>query len=222
MTKKFAVLGKPINHSKSPIIHSTIFSILGIDATYQAIELGDGLPEFLRSHTDFTGFSITMPLKDQAFAISQDLDEAARATRSVNTLLRYEDGWNGFNTDTFGIQMALKDADLSSVLVIGTGATARSAIVALRALSSNVKVWGRNQESSGSLAMEFSVEVAGNIAEASKSSAVVSTLPALALDGLLFQIVNPIGTLLDVAYHPWPSRAAEYWVKSGKAISGIE
>lgn len=222
MTKKYAVLGKPISHSLSPIIHRTILSSLKIDASYDSFELGSGLNEFLNEHLDFSGFSVTMPLKDEALALSTTIDDGSKVSRSVNTLVKSHHGWVGFNTDIFGIQMSLRDADLSSVLVIGTGATSRSAIAALRHLTSNLKLWGRDQERALSLASEFGVGVAESVAEASDFSTVVSTLPALALDGSVSQIVNPKGTLLDVAYHPWPSKAAEHWSKSGTAISGLE
>ncbi len=222
MTKKFAVLGKPISHSKSPVIHKTILSSLGVDASYEAIELGDDLSEFLDAHSDFSGFSITMPLKDQAFANSTELDANAQASRSVNTLLKVAGGWSGYNTDPFGIHMALKKADLSSVLILGTGATARSAIVAVRNLTSDLRVWGRNHTSALALASEYGVRAAESLVEAGTCSTVVSTLPALALDGLLDQIRDPHGTLLDVAYYPWPSKAANHWTKSGNAVSGLE
>lgn len=222
MTKKYAVLGQPISHSKSPAIHRAIFEKLGVDSSYEAFELGEGLADFLQNHNDFAGFSVTMPLKDHAFELSQILDEAAKATSSVNTLLKTPTGWAGFNTDVFGLTQSLLNTDISNSLVLGTGATARSAIYALQKMGSKVSIWGRDSAKAVNLQNRFSLAIEAEIANAANYSAVISTLPAGSLDHYLNQIAEPSGTLLDISYYPWPSAAASHWLKRGKAISGLE
>ena len=88
MTRQFAVLGSPIEHSKSPQIHRFVFEAVGIDAEYGRFEVSADLKSFLKAHEDFSGFSLTMPLKEQAFEIAENLDSDAQATEAVNTLLR--------------------------------------------------------------------------------------------------------------------------------------
>lgn len=222
MTRKFAVLGKPIAHSKSPVIHNAAFKKLNADASYGAIELGSGLEGFLSDHQDFDGFSVTMPLKDEAFRVSSRLDEMARATSSVNTLFKESGHWCGYNTDVYGIQRAISGVSLENTMVLGTGATARSAVVALLNLGATPKIWGRNPDRVAELAERYQIAAEFEISKCSESSLVISTLPALALDDHLAGIPEPSGTLLDVAYSPWPSKAAIHWGESGHAISGLE
>ena len=98
MTNHYAVLGSPISHSKSPLIHRTIFEHLKLNAVYTSHDVVD-LSEFLDSNAGLSGLSITMPLKDQAFAIASELDYWAQLTESVNTLKKTESGWAGYNTN---------------------------------------------------------------------------------------------------------------------------
>lgn len=222
MTKKYAVLGKPISHSKSPVIHRAAFRFLNADSTYDSFELGEDLGLFLESHSEYSGFSVTMPLKDEAFRVSYELDDVAQATKSVNTLLHTPDGWQGHNTDVFGIQMAVRGFKAEKAVVLGAGATARSAVWALLSLGSEVSIWGRSADKTSDLASQYSIKFEDNIAETANYDLVISTLPAMALNEFIAQIPEPRGTLLDVAYQPWPSKAATHWGKQGKAISGIE
>ena len=128
---RFAVLGSPIAHSLSPTLHHAAFVARSIAADYEAHRVED-LASWLQENPGFSGLSLTMPLKDQAFALAESHDEAALETAAVNTLIKTATGYRGHNTDVQGIRYALRDADLSSVVVVGTGATARSTLVALR------------------------------------------------------------------------------------------
>lgn len=223
MTKRYAVLGSPIAHSKSPIIHNAAFSYRRIDATYEAIEVADGLSEFVaRSGSEFQGFSVTMPLKSQALDVAQRADSLAIATGSANTLVRSAMGWDAFNTDVFGIQHAVSGFNFKTVSVLGTGATARSAIVAMQELGKEVIIWGRAQGSLKQLCAEFELDQQPKLHKACEADLVISTLPPKGLDEHLVEVKSkPSGKLLDVAYDPWPSKAAELWGES-QTISGIE
>lgn len=210
MTRKYAVLGSPIEHSLSPKIHEFIFSRLSADASYERFDLASGLQDFLDSRPDFSGFSLTMPLKTQAFDIAVNHSSAAVATGSVNTLISTSLGWSGFNTDVYGIQAAIAKSP-SKVAVIGSGATARSA---LHAFPKALKViHARNTTAAQGLAKEFEALVV-SFEDAIESEVVVSTLPA----GELAKLISfefRFQTLLDVAYTN-PMFAAEHYV------SGLE
>lgn len=210
MTKKYAVLGSPIDHSLSPMIHSHVFAELAIDSSYERFEIADSLAEFLDAKRDYSGFSLTMPLKDLGFQLSDTLSEAARQTRSVNTLLQTESGWAGYNTDVFGIRSAI-GFEPKSVAVLGSGATARSALAAFP--NSDKFIGARNALTAKQLAEKFNAQVI-SLESAMTAEVVVSTLPV----GVLVKIV-PNGfrfqTLLDAAYMNPRFEAQNY-------VSGLE
>ena len=215
MTRKYAVVGSPISHSKSPIIHRAIFKQLGVDAEYSAHEVTE-LVEFLNAERDIAGLSLTMPLKDQAFRLATELDSWAERTGAVNTLLRTESGWSGFNTDVFGLQQASNSVKFETVTVLGTGATARSALVAFH--GAEVTLWGRNEDSATRLAEEFACRSA-QLNEALSADLVVSTLPGDALLELIpRQSVYP-GTFLSASYAVGSNSSADNF---NGFISGLE
>lgn len=195
MTKRYAVLGFPIAHSLSPIIHYYVHSKLNLDASYERFEVAENLGDFLRSKPDYAGFSLTMPLKDAAFAIAINRSATALATDSVNTLVRTSEGWSGYNTDVFGIVAAI-GSNPTSVAVLGSGATARSALHAFP--NAKLSLASRNTETANRLANRYSAEVV-DFTTAIKTEVVISTLPAGALDPLLPPGFS-FATLLDVAY----------------------
>jgi len=133
---KLAVLGSPIAHSRSPVIHRAAYGALNLDWNYRAIEIKEiELQAFLANlSSDWLGFSITMPLKRRAFELCVSTDSTSKAVRVVNTLVRREEGWAGYNTDVGGAAAALRplmSAKKRNVAVFGAGATATSVAYAL-------------------------------------------------------------------------------------------
>ena len=242
MSKRYAVLGSPIEHSKSPAIHLAAYRVLGLDWEYGRAEVQKGLLRtFLAGLEDvWNGFSVTMPLKEEASRFADELDTFAKLTGATNTLHLDEFGkWHGFNTDVFGIVQAVTEARIGLVkhaLIIGSGATATSAMVAISVLNPNahVEVLARNKEARKSLLalgkeLGLRTRRAGGLRAASRvSNLTISTLPAGALDkqaGKLVKAVfwKPKGALLDVSYNPWHSKLAEAWsAKDKRTISGLE
>ena len=220
MISRYAVLGSPIEHSKSPQIHNAIFNSLGTEASYEKFEVENDLAGWVNQLDDsWRGLSVTMPLKTQALNLAQRVDPLAIATQSANTLIRQEDGWDAYNTDVMGIQLALAGAKFSSVCVLGTGATARSAIVAMLEKGKTVSIWGRDSAKVSNLAAEFGIEPNLSLHTALSQPAVISTLTAHALDEVLHSDYK--GYLLDVIYNPWPTVLAEHFPNS-KVVSGLE
>jgi shikimate dehydrogenase len=215
MTKKYAVIGSPISHSKSPTIHGVIFKQLGIAAEYSSYEVSD-LMEFLKPRNDIAGLSVTMPLKSQAFELATELDFWAQRTGVVNTLVRTDNGWSGFNTDVFGLRQAANSATFQTVAVLGTGATARSALVAFQ--DSDLMLWGRNESSSSKLAAEFDFRSV-QFEEALSADLVVSTLPGEALLELISKGSEHPGTLLSAAYSSGSDLAAVHFQRF---VSGLD
>lgn len=133
-----AVIGSPIAQSLSPAMHNAVFASRSLDWSYLAIEIQAGeLAEMFSSlvHKGIRGLSITMPHKDSAYALVDQLDEAARLARSVNTVSVVGDLLVGSNTDGDGCCNALESAgatlDHARVAVLGAGGTARAIVEAL-------------------------------------------------------------------------------------------
>lgn len=242
MNKRFAVLGSPIAHSKSPAIHLAAYRVLGLDWEYGRAEVQRGLMRTFIAGLDgvWNGFSVTMPLKEEASRFAEELDEYAKLTGATNTLYLDEFGkWHGFNTDVFGIVQAVTEARIGQVkhaLIIGSGATATSAMVAISVLNptAHVEVLARNKVSRKALIalgkrLGLKTSRAGGLRAASRvSNLTISTLPSGALDKQAAALIRawtwkPKGALLDVSYNPWPSKLAEAWSAKGKrTISGLE
>ncbi len=131
-----AVLGSPVSHSLSPALHTAAYAALGLSQwTYDRREVTEGeLAEVVAGlDAEWRGLSLTMPLKEVAFGLAAMVTEVARAAGAINTLVRREDGrWDGANTDVAGIVGALAHVDHGGVAtILGSGATARSAALAL-------------------------------------------------------------------------------------------
>ena len=234
MKTSFSVVGSPIEHSLSPVLHTAAYKHLGLDFAYGKNEVpAGGLNNFLSS-SDLSGVSVTMPLKNEAFAFAASHDRDSLTTGVSNTLVRSTSGWRGFNTDVYGISQALSDvSEPRSTLVIGSGATARSGLVALAKLfpKTEVQLVSRNQEAVVELrAFAETLELSSSIQPATvesilSSDLVMSLVPAGSFAELWKEIGQSdkpkSGILFDVAYNPWPSKLALAW-DSSKVISGIE
>jgi len=241
MSNRLGVVGSPISHSKSPTIHAAAYSVLSKDFEYSKIEVHKNhLMQFVETlDLDWQGLSVTAPLKVEALRLANWSDEISQLAGGANTLLRTDSGWSAFNTDVYGIQRALAEAKIDSasvVSIIGTGATAVSAVIAIARSFPETKmlISGRNKAAlrelvafAKSIGIKKIVMVSTRGA-LTRADLVVSTLPAKALDTDIKKlsksfIAKPKGTFFDVAYDPWPSEAAALWQsKQLSVISGIE
>lgn len=226
---RFAVLGSPIGHSKSPAIHRAAYEVLNNDWSYGAVDLtADKLDEFLESRDEsWRGFSLTMPLKERAFEIAEERDRFASQSGVVNTLLRTTTGWRGFNTDIPGLHAALSEAglDLTHTVVLGAGATAVSAVLAVQlGGAERVTVLARREEASKQLGERFGCESGtfGGTPRIIGATTVISTLPGTVGDSIDLPSGMDEVPLFDVAYHPWPSPLSTRWTSRGtQATSGL-
>ena len=137
MTTRCAVLGDPIEHSLSPVLHRAAYAELGLDWTYDAVRVAaGGLAAYLDGLDDeWRGLSLTMPLKREVVPLLDLARPLGRDPGAANTLLLDTDGGrHGLNTDVPGAEAALgraTDATLHEALVLGGGATATSVLLAL-------------------------------------------------------------------------------------------
>jgi shikimate dehydrogenase len=234
--RRLAVLGSPIEHSKSPSLHRAAYAELGLDWEYVAIEVdGPGLPAFVESRDEtWRGLSLTMPLKRDVLPLLDEVDELAVLAGAANTVLFDSARRRGFNTDVGGIVRALGEHGLDRVgsgVLIGGGATAASALIAMAQLgATEVTVLVRRGGAASAL-IELGTRLGITVDEApivelariTGAELVVSTVPGgtelgvAASDALARQAV-----LLDVAYDPWPSRLAQTWLAvDGTVVHGL-
>jgi shikimate dehydrogenase len=209
-SKHFAVVGDPIDHSLSPRIHSAAYEHLGLDWDYSKHQVAkDSLAIFLNdSGSILSGISVTMPLKIEAARLSGSADEVVKILGVANTLLRTGSSWLGFNTDVFGIQKSLKSAwteGVSTVAVLGAGATAQSALYAayLSAPHASVSVYVRNIASADQISLlaarlGMRLEVHSLSDYTPNHDLTISTVPADALGNL--SRFKQSGWLLNVNY----------------------
>lgn len=230
-----AVLGSPISHSLSPRIHNFAYAKLGISGEYSAIEVGQGeLKAFLdTAGSSYKGFSLTMPLKEEALDISGLIDDYAHQASAINTLIRVGSEWYGYNTDVRGMIQLLSNSDLGDVHVLGGGATARSALVALRDRAAKVTVYRRSESRDAALRMansDIAIRSLTEVREAFQGSLLINTLPINAFlevseigEIIGSQGPTPEGLLLDALYAPWKPPLTRYFEERGKKVfSGID
>lgn len=244
-----AVLGQPVAHSLSPTLHAAGYRALGLtDWRYTAHEVGaDDLAGWVGERDEsWRGLSLTMPLKEVAFEVAATVTETARVTGAVNTLVRRGDlGWDAHNTDVHGIEAALADAPHEGVAtVLGGGATARSALLALAGLgvrSVRLAVRGEARPETLRLAVHagVAVEVVA-LADWAREPGrlVVSTLPPAGAVAAAAALGGPAdgrpadgrrgselsgATVLDVVYADWPTPLARAATAAGAAVvSGLD
>lgn len=164
--KKFAVIGHPIAHSKSPALHEAGFNELDIEASFTAIDIA---PEDLASWIslnmiDYAGLAVTIPHKETIIPLVQKLSPAAQAIGAVNTLYWEHEVLHGTNTDCVGVLRALQSEVLNlegkNVLLLGAGGAARAALFALQTSGANTTIWNRTSDKAVALADEFEADAA--------------------------------------------------------------
>jgi shikimate dehydrogenase len=242
--RRAAVLGSPISHSLSPALHRAAYRALGLSSwLYDAREVQKpALQGFVASlGAEWAGLSLTMPLKEAAFEVADEVSDLARDVGAINTLVRRQDGgWSGENTDVYGVSQALREAGcvwVTSSLVLGSGATARSVVAALADLGCQqvtfaVRSVARPQtlEQAHRAGLEVHVVTLDEVADRVQDvPLVVSTLPAEALADTPRAKLLPTGSrledhlVLDVAYAGWPTPLAQAFEESGaRVMSGFE
>lgn len=227
------VLGSPIAHSLSPALHNAAYRYLGLDDwEYGRFEVTESeLAAFLDGLDEsWRGLSLTMPLKHVALECVDEMSAVAERTGAINTIL-FENGRRiGDNSDVFGIVEAIRERGVDRVAtasVLGGGATARSALVALRELADSATVYVRTptrtpQLESTAAALDLPIRIApwAERSRALEAPLVVSTTPKGGTDDLAGAVPSRPGMLLDVVYAPWPTLLAHAWSQAGGPVAG--
>jgi shikimate-5-dehydrogenase len=230
-----AVLGRPVSHSLSPLLHRAAYAALGLaDWTYDALDIGpDDLPVLLAGLGDeWRGFSVTMPCKQAAVEVADVVDTLPGLLRAANTLIRTDAGWRAENTDVTGVGMALQLAGVQRVghaAIIGAGGTGAAAAVALASLGAqHVDVVVRDPARAVDLVRVLEVlrvpSTVSRLADAELDApVVVSTVPVDAQPAVAALPWHAGQTVLDVLYAPWPTPLAQQvQAVGGTVVGGLE
>jgi shikimate dehydrogenase len=212
-----AVLGRPVAHSLSPALHRAGYAALGLDWRYDAVDLGpDELPGFLDGlGPEWAGLSLTMPLKQAVLPLLDEIEPLAADVAAANTVVLAGGRRVGHNTDVAGIVAALAECGITSVrrsVVLGGGATARSALAALEQLGDRQPRLAVRSHPADTLAAAARLGVEPEVVPLSPAALggcdlVVSTLPAGAADALAAHVAD-VPALLDVVYGSGPTPLA--------------
>ncbi|WP_435055392.1 shikimate dehydrogenase [Micromonospora aurantiaca (nom. illeg.)] len=238
-SRRAAVVGKPIAHSISPVIHAAGYAAAGLTGwSYTRIEAGaDELPGLVAGlGPEWAGLSVTMPGKEVALALADEVSPVAAAVGAANTLVRRQDGtWYADNTDVTGMVEVLTGAGCVAgavVTVLGAGGTARAAIAAAARIgAAEVTVVARRPEAVDELrpvAAAAGVPLAGAGWDGAPSHAradlVISTVPKGVADPLADNFDwRPESVFFDVVYDPWPTPLAAAALAAGcRVVSGLD
>lgn len=234
-----AVLGSPIDHSLSPLLHESAYRALGLnDWTYTQIECtASDLPRVVSAaDPGMRGFSVTRPCKDAALRFADVVSERAHIVESANTLIRRGTEWYADCTDIDGACASLKKSGYTggNVLLLGAGGTSRPYLSALRSAGvegvGRVAIASRAEERA-----QHTLHVAARLgldyswiplndpeilrASCHNATLVISTLPGDAAAGYS-TFLRRTPRLIDVTYAPWPTSLAQVVADNGGTVVG--
>jgi shikimate dehydrogenase len=218
---KFAVVGDPVEHSRSPAIHNAAFAALGIDAEFgwRQVRRGefDQVVGELRSG-ELDGVSVTMPHKHAAYEAADERSERAMRTGAVNTLVVEGDRLMGHNTDVAGVRHALamiESETTAPILILGNGGAAAAALLAVE--GRHVHLSGRSGAGARSLAERVGVEVTVVAwGEPVSMATVINATPlGMAGEDLPDGVVERAAALLDMTYGAQRSSAVAHALALG-------
>jgi 3-dehydroquinate dehydratase/shikimate dehydrogenase len=232
-TQVFGVIGNPIAHSLSPLLHNTAFAKLRINAVYLPFLVKD-LRDFLKAAPDFglRGFSVTLPHKQNILRHLQDCDALSAEIGAVNTVVVRRDGsLFGSNTDYVGVLRALaKKLSLpkSRILILGAGGSARAAAFALARAGAAVAICARRNSMARALARAAGAEVVPR--RSLKSEHFDAILNATPLGMHPQTGISPLQSselhcriVMDLIYRPERTQLLKLAAKKGIAtVSGVE
>jgi shikimate dehydrogenase len=209
---RFAVLGDPVEHSRSPAIHTTMLEMSGLRGEYLRIRadsriLAATLDELRTGRWD--GLNVTMPLKSAAAELADTLSPQAERSRSVNTLALRQDHVDGHSTDSttfLSLVMGERFAALASILVLGSGGSAAAALASL-APHRHVYVAGRRRDQAEMLARRLGGHVVSWGAGVAGALVINTTPLGMAGERLPEGILESAAGLIDLPYRDQPTPA---------------
>ncbi len=232
--RRCAVLGSPVAHSLSPVLHRAAYAELGLPWSYDAIEVTeDTLPGFLEGlDPSWRGLSLTMPLKRAVLPLLDELGTHAATARAANTVVLDDGRRVGENTDVPGAVAALRDrgvGDVRTATVLGGGATATSTLLALAELGCErarlvVREPARATETVEAVQRHRAAPVVDVLrlddVRPEPTDVLVSTVPAVAQDDRVLGLLEGSSAVFEVLYDPWPTPLAARALAAGLPLVG--
>jgi shikimate dehydrogenase len=235
--RRCAVVGSPIAHSLSPALHRAAYAELGLDWTYDHVEVDSaGLGEFVASLDEsWRGLSLTMPLKRTVVPLLDTSDDWVQLSGVANTLVLEDGVKHGFNTDIPGAIAAMEErlpAPARSAVVLGGGATATSVLLALAESGCTsarllVRDPARAEEtiavvSAHRQAPELSVATLSGMSRV-EADLLVTTIPGTAQTPDLLALCAGVPSVFEVVYDPWPTPLARAVLEDGRhLVAGLD
>lgn len=238
--RRAAVLGRPVAHSLSPVLHEAAYRALGLTGwTYERVDVDEtGLPAFVDGlGPEWAGLSVTMPGKRAALAHATEVTPRARTVGAANTLVPCAGGWRADCTDVDGVIGALRCAAGftagARAVVIGAGGTAAAVVVAAAELGVSSLALIVREPARAAETIEAARQVGLGVqvlrwsdtdvrAAVADADLLVSTVPSDALTADLTAL-SGAGRVLDVIYHPWPTPLAQaVTARGGSVATGLD
>ena len=226
--RRCAVLGSPIAHSLSPALHRAAYGYLGLNWTYDRVQVDEqGLAPFVCGlDASWRGLSLTMPLKVAVLELGE-VDQLATLTGAGNTLILEGGSRRVYNTDIAGLTGAVghvAQAPLRRVTILGAGATANAALVAATELGvQQLTVVARTPsraEPLRALARNLGVklDVRPWSRQIPEADLVISTVVSGAADSIADAVADSAPLIVDVIYDPWPTVLATTAQRAGCTV----
>lgn len=232
----YGIIGHPLGHSLSPLVHNWAFAREGIPGAYMAwpVEPGD-LPRFMDAvrALPVSGLSVTIPHKRSVIELVDDLTETAVTIGAVNTVFWREGKLMGENTDVTGFAAALRIRGITpgSALILGAGGAARAAVVGLKFLGAQkITVANRSLKRAEALASEFGIEAVKWDRRAEIAADLVVNTTPLGMSGRLVgespfpsDAFGPEQVVYDLVYNPVTTRLLKHAKAAGcRIIPGLD
>lgn len=232
-TAVYGILGDPVAHSMSPLMHNTAFNRLDIDAVYLAFEV-ENLPKALggMQALGIKGASVTLPFKREVMGLIDEIDGTARSIGAVNTLVIEKNSIQGTNTDWVGAVRSIESLlpiEGNVFVVIGAGGAARAVVFGIIRNGGTAVVVNRSEEKGRALADEFNCTfVALSDVERVEGDCLVNTTsvgmyPKVDEMPVAASVLGRFKAVADIIYNPLKTRLLREAEASGcQVVGGLE
>jgi shikimate dehydrogenase len=233
--KLFAVVGNPVRHSLSPVMMNAAFRVLGLPAIYTALFIDEPDADLGLLHKiGFSGLSVTIPFKEMACRMAEEIDDTAKEIGAVNTLRRTAKGWEGRNTDWIGALRALSaavDVGGKNVLILGAGGAAKAVAYGLHKAKAVITIANRCTERGKTLAKQLKSKFVplASVKESGDGFDIVVQCTSVGLEGgAAVSIVSDSFfkqdmTVMDIVYRPARTPFSIAATDAGcKVVSGLD
>ena len=248
--RRVGLLGWPVEHSLSPVIHQAAFDAQALPWCYELLPVEpQNVPNGVKSlfTSDLVGFNITAPYKEAVIPYLSELDELARQVGAVNTVKREDNGWTGYNTDVIGVKRAILKTGAfpehdGEVVLFGNGGASVAVLAALKQLNvKHIRFLARNRQRSMEILERFTnwpefiacIELQDlndvNVMKAVHETQFMINATVVGMHHINRKSLFPDGVelpvglnFLDLIYHPHETMMmCQVWEAGGRAWNGL-